>query len=80
MAKNTNKTKYVLPIIIEKDKYGYYAECPALQGCYTQGATYEEVLANIKDAVKLHLQDRLASGETIDVPEMVSVTTLEVAA
>ncbi len=80
MAKNTNKTKYVLPIIIEKDKHGYYAECPALQGCYTQGDTYEEALANIKDAVKLHLQDRLANGEAIDVPEMVSVTTLEVAA
>ncbi len=71
--------KYTMPIIIEKDKYGYYAECPALQGCYTQGATYEEALANIKDAVALHIQDRRAKREKIEVPELVSVTTLEIA-
>lgn len=72
--------KYTMPIIIEKDRDGYYAECPALQGCYTQGATYEEALANIRDAITLHIQDRVAKGEKIEVPEMVSVTTLEVAA
>jgi len=55
--------KYTLPIIIEKDKDGYYAACPSLQGCYTQGDTYEEVLANIKDAITLHIQDRIAKGE-----------------
>lgn len=72
--------KYMLPIVIEKDKSGYYAECPALQGCYTQGKSYEEVLANIKDAVILHIEDRTARGEAIEIPEMVSVATLEVAA
>ena len=40
-------TKYRFPIIIEKDEDGYFASCPALQGCYTQGDTYEEALANI---------------------------------
>lgn len=72
--------KYTLPIIIEKDKDGYYAACPALQGCYTQGDTYEEALANIKDAIALHIQDRIARGEEIEAPEFVSVATLEVAA
>lgn len=36
-----------------------------------QGETYEEALSNIKDTIALHLQDRLAQGETIDVPEMI---------
>ena len=49
---------YTLPIVIEKDADGYFAQCPALQGCYTQGDTYEEVLANIKDAIGLHIEDR----------------------
>ncbi|TAH49718.1 MAG: type II toxin-antitoxin system HicB family antitoxin [Chloroflexota bacterium] len=53
-------TKYVLPIVIEKDEDGYFAFCPELQGCYTQGETYEEVLANIEDAIRLHLEDRVA--------------------
>ena len=73
-------THYTLPIVIEKDADGYFVQCPTLQGCYTQGETYEEALANIKDAVILHLQDRMAQGEAIELPEMVSVATLQVAA
>ncbi|MCR4408198.1 MAG: type II toxin-antitoxin system HicB family antitoxin [Anaerolineae bacterium] len=72
--------KFMLPIIIEKDKDGYFAFCPSLQGCYTQGESYEEVLANIEDAIRLHIEDRLASGESIPTPEMVSLATLEVKA
>ncbi len=51
---------YNLPIVIKKDADGYFAQCPALQGCYTQGDTYEEVLTNIKDAIGLHIEDWLA--------------------
>ena len=56
-------------VIIEKDKDGYYAFCPELQGCYTQGDTYEEALENIKDAIRLHVEDRLAEGEEIPQAE-----------
>ena len=73
-------THYTLPVVIEKDADGYFAQCPALQGCYTQGDTYEEALANMKDVITLHVQDRLAQGETIEIPEMVSVATLKIAA
>jgi predicted RNase H-like HicB family nuclease len=68
-----------LPIIVESDSDGYFVTCPALQGCYSQGDTYEEAVKNIKDAIRLHLQDRIASGE--DIPEHVSVSlsTVEVA-
>jgi len=34
-------------VIIEKDKNGYYAYCPELDGCQTQGDTFEEVSKNI---------------------------------
>lgn len=50
---------YRFAIVIEKDTDGYAAFCPDLQGCYSQGDTYEEVLSNIRDAVRLHLEDRL---------------------
>lgn len=72
--------KFVLPVVIEKDKDGYFAFCTALQGCYTQGDSYEEALANIGDAIRLHIEDRLASGESIPTAEMVSLATLEVQA
>jgi predicted RNase H-like HicB family nuclease len=49
-------------VIIEKDNDGYFATCNELQGCYTQGDTYEEVIENIKDAISLHVNDRLATA------------------
>jgi predicted RNase H-like HicB family nuclease len=73
-------SKFVLPVVIEKDSDGYFAYCPSLQGCYSQGDTYEEALANIEDAMRLHIEDRLAQGETIATSEMISFTTLEVVA
>jgi len=47
---------YKVNIIIEKDEYGYYAYCPELEGCQTQGNSFEEVLKNIKEAVELYLE------------------------
>ena len=72
-------TNYRVSVVIEKDTDGYFAFCPELQGCYTQGDTYEEALQNIKDAIRLHIEDRLASGEDIPVVEAISLTSLEVA-
>jgi predicted RNase H-like HicB family nuclease len=70
---------YRFSVVIEKDKDEYFAFCPELQGCYTQGDTYEEALENIKDAIRLHVEDRIAEGEEIPQPESVSLTSLEVA-
>ncbi len=42
-----------LHVIIEKDEAGYYvAEVPALPGCLSQGGTYDEAVANIREAVE----------------------------
>ncbi len=70
--------RYRFTVVVEKDADGYFALCPDLQGCYTQGETYEEVLTNIRDAIRLHVEDRLEAGEEIGQPEAVSLTSLEV--
>ena len=70
---------YRFSVVIEKDKDGYFAFTPELQGCYSQGDTYEEAMENIRDAIVLHIGDRLESGEEIPQPESVSLTSLEVA-
>ena len=59
---------------IEKDKDGYFAFCPQLQGCNAQGATYEEVLENIKDVIKLHIEDIQDDEETFTVSQITSLT------
>jgi predicted RNase H-like HicB family nuclease len=50
-----------ISIVMEHDSNGYFVSCPALQGCYSQGDTYEEAVLNIEDAIRLHLEDRLES-------------------
>ncbi len=70
---------YRFSVVIEHDEEGYFAFCPELQGCYTQGESYEEVLENIKDAIRLHVEDRLKNGEKVPHVDSVSLTFLEVA-
>jgi len=42
-------------VLIEQDEDGVFvASAPSLQGCYTEGDTFEEAMKNIKDVIKLH--------------------------
>lgn len=72
-------SNYRFSVIIEKDDDGYFATCNELQGCFTQGETYEEVIVNIKDAISLHVEDRLEAGEEVPQPQAVSLTLMDVA-
>jgi predicted RNase H-like HicB family nuclease len=59
---------YKFTVVVERDEDGFYvASVPLLQGCYTQGSTYEEALENIKDAIRLHIEARRALGEPIPI-------------
>ena len=70
--------RFRFPVVIEKDRDGYFAACPALQGCYAQGSTYEEALQNIEEAISLHVEDRIDNGEQIPISEEISFITVEV--
>jgi len=57
---------YRFTVVIERDEDGLYvASVPALQGCYTQGETYEEALELVKDAIRLHIEARKEAGDPI---------------
>ncbi|MGA8848736.1 MAG: type II toxin-antitoxin system HicB family antitoxin [Dehalococcoidia bacterium] len=72
-------TDYKLTVVVEKDEDGLYvASVPFLQGYYTQGATYEEALENIKDAIKLHIEARRALGERIADGQQCQYTKVEI--
>ena len=61
-------TKYRYTVIVERDEDGMYvASCPAIQGCYTQGETYEEAMENIKEVIKLHIEARKEVGDPIPI-------------
>ena len=48
-------------VVVHKEEKGYWAEVPALKGCYTQGETIEEITENIKEAIELWF--------SVDIPE-----------
>ncbi len=65
---------YVFKVAIEADKFedgrdAWHASCPALKGCHTWGHTYEEALANIREATDLYVQDLLEAGQAIPVDQ-----------
>jgi predicted RNase H-like HicB family nuclease len=50
-----NKVTYQITVIIEGDEDGFYAYCPQLPGCQSQGETLEQVKVNIQEAIDLYL-------------------------
>jgi len=57
---------YDFKVLLEPDETGgYVVVCPALTGCYSQGDTVAEAMANIKEAIELCLEDMRPTGETI---------------
>lgn len=65
-------------IVIEKDEYGYYAYCPELEGCQTQGDSFEEVIVNIKEAIELYLETLSEDEIKESLSKEILTTTLEV--
>lgn len=57
-------------ILIPDATGGYVVEVPSLPGCYSQGETEAEAIANFKEAIALHIEDMIAAGEAVpdDVP------------
>ncbi len=47
---------------------GYWvAECPSLPGCFSQGDTKEEAIANIKEAIEVFIE--ALEEDNLPVPE-----------
>jgi predicted RNase H-like HicB family nuclease len=44
------------PVVLKESDEGYAVGCPALPGCWSQGATEEEALKNIQVAIDEYLQ------------------------
>jgi predicted RNase H-like HicB family nuclease len=52
---------------LEESEEGYSVSCPGLPGCWSQGATEEEALENIRDAIREYLAavDELVEGADV---------------
>lgn len=57
--------------LIGKTRTGYSAHCPDVPGCASVGKTVEDVMANMKKALRLHFEGILEDGEPIPEPSNV---------
>ena len=49
-----------LSMVCSKQSNGtYFAICPEIKGCFTQGDTYEEAAANLKELVEITIKEDL---------------------
>jgi len=60
-------------VVLYPSEEGYAVSAPSLPGCWSQGATREEALANIADAVREYL------GAEVEQPTGAEVQEVEVA-
>ncbi len=65
-------------IIIEKDEYGYYAYCPEMKGCHSQGDSLDDVLMNMKEAIELYLETLSDEERNACLSKEILTTSLEV--
>ena len=65
-------------VIIEKDEDGYYAYCPQLEGCQSQGDSLEEVQENIKEAIELYLSTLSQEEKQLLLKQEIQAMTVEV--
>lgn len=65
-------------VLIEKDEHGFYAWCPELKGCQSQGTTIEDALANIREAIELYLETLSEEERDASLSREILTTTVEV--
>ena len=65
-------------VVIEKDENGFYAWCPELKVCQSQGSTLEETLANIKEAIELYLETLPADERDLLLSREIRTTAVDV--
>jgi predicted RNase H-like HicB family nuclease len=69
--------EYVL-VIHPAEERGYWAEVPALDGCFVQGETIDEVLEDAPGAIASHIQALREDGQDAPRDSAIVVATVSV--
>ena len=65
-------------VVIEQDEQGFYAWCPELKGCQSQGRSVEETLANIREAIELCMETMTEDERVAALSREILTTAVEV--
>lgn len=67
-------------LIHPAEEGGYWAEIPALPGCFTQGETIEDTLKNIEEAMELHVEGLKEEGQEVPREDGLVIARVDIAA
>ncbi len=65
-------------VVIEHDEHGYYAWCPELPGCHTQGDTLQEAMDNAREAIEAYLETLTPEERMASLSKEILTTALDV--
>ena len=66
-------------IVIHKaEEGGYWAEVPALPGCFSQGENIEETISHIQEAIESHLAALKSEGQPIPQDDVMVLSHVKV--
>ena len=71
MREKTKVQKF--EVVLEADSGGFHVAAPALKGCHSWGATREEALENIEEAIEGCVETLRRHGHKIPETEIVEV-------
>ena len=73
-------TRTFTVVLVPQPEVGFFVECPALPGCYSQGETVQESLNNIREAIELAIEDIEETEGTEPEPGPPLITQIQVGA
>ena len=60
--------RHTFTVVLEPaEEGGFIVAVPALPEVGTQGDSYDEAMANVREAIELVIEDRISRGEAIPV-------------
>ena len=59
-------------VVLQQSEEGFSVSCPGLPGCWSQGATEDEALENIRNAIQGYMEvvNDLTRGQNVRVIEV----------
>jgi len=76
MGNARSKSCSFVAVLIPQAEGGCFVQCPTLPGCYSQGETAEESLANMREAINLLASIRRTKQVQVEAISNAFVETL----
>jgi predicted RNase H-like HicB family nuclease len=73
IRRDRRKSPMKYKVALKHTEEGFSVSCPGLPGCWSQGSTEEEALANIRSAIQEYLA---AIGDTLNQSEVREIDVL----